>query len=67
MNKREAGVIVRKLCRKLDPKNAPAVDVATIKEIVVFCHEHGVKLPKEIDELLLVKVIQLALDRNQLA
>lgn len=66
MNKREAGVIVRKLARRLDPKNAPAVDVATIKEIVIFCHEHGVKIPEAIDGLYLVKVMQLAVERNEL-
>lgn len=67
MNKREAGVVVRKLARRLDPKNAPAVDVATIKQIVIFCHEHGVKIPEAIDGLYLVKVVQLAISRGQLS
>lgn len=66
MNKREAGVFVRSLARRLDSKNAPAVNVMTIRDIVVVCHECGVKIPKEIDGLLLVKVMQLAIEKGLL-
>lgn len=67
VNKREAKVFARRMVRRLDPKNAPAVDVATLKHIVIFCYEHGVKIPKSIDGLLLVKVMQLAIEKNQLS
>lgn len=54
------------MARRLDPKNAPAVDVATLKNIVIFCHQNGVEVPADIQDIYLVKVLKLAIERNQL-
>lgn len=64
VNKRKAKVFAQRMVRGLDPKNALAVDVATIKATVIHCHVNDIPVPESIDGLYLVKVLQLMIKKN---